>query len=115
MNRGSKLLELIRAGLAQHSTRMTAQSLGNRSKYIGMSDIGAYLTCPRMAILNRLHPGNREESLSRLLTLNRGHWFEDGIAYILKDQKQSNSASLKSVSNIALLSLKLTSISYWSP
>ena len=73
MNRGSKLLELIRAGLAQHSARMTVQSLGNRSKYIGMSDIGAYLTCPRMAILNRLHPSKREESLSRLLTLNRGH------------------------------------------
>ena len=85
MNRGSKLLELIRAGLAQHSARMTAQSLGNRSKYIGMSDIGAYFTCPRMAILNRLNPRNREESLSRLLTLNRGHWFEDGIASILKE------------------------------
>lgn len=85
MNRGSKLLELIRAGLAQHSARMTVQSLGNRSEYIGMSDIGAYLTCPRIAILNRLHPSKREESLSRLLTLNRGHWFEDGIASILKE------------------------------
>ena len=84
-NRGEKLLKLIRAGLAQHSARMTDQSLGNRSKYIGMSDIGAYLTCPRMAILNRLHPSKREESLSKLLTLNRGHWFEDGIASLLKE------------------------------
>jgi len=84
-NRGEKLLELIRAGLAQHSARMTAQSLGDRSKYIGMSDIGVHLTCPRMAILNRLYPEQRDKSLSKLLTLNRGHWFEEGIASILKE------------------------------
>ena len=82
MTRGNKLLELIRAGLAQHSARTTIQSLGDRSTYIGMSDIGSYLTCQRMAILNRLHPEKKDKSLSKLLTLNRGHWFEDGIASI---------------------------------
>ena len=84
-NRGEKLLELIRTGLAQYSARTAVEGLGDRSKYIGMSDIGAYLTCPRMTILNRLHPEQKDKSLSKLLTLNRGHWFEEGIASILKE------------------------------
>ena len=84
-NRGEKLLELIRSGLAQHSARTTAQTLGDRSKYIGMSDIGSYLTCQRMAVLNRLHPEKKDKSLSKLITLNRGHWFEDGIADVLEE------------------------------
>ena len=84
-NRGEKLLELIRTGLAQYSARTAVEGLGDRSKYIGMSDIGAYLTCPRMTILNRLHPEQKDKSLSKLLTLTRGHWFEDGIASILKE------------------------------
>ena len=86
-DRGDKLLELIRKGLAQRTARTSAQTLGDRSKYIGMSDIGAYLTCPRKAILCRLHPELTDADLSKLLTLNRGHWFEDGIASILKELK----------------------------
>ena len=85
--RGNKLLELIRHGLAQCTARTSALTLGDRSKYIGMSDIGAYLTCPRKAILNRLHPEQKDTSLPKLLTLNRGHWFEDGIATVLKELK----------------------------
>ena len=84
-NREEKLLELIRAGLAQHSVRTTAQSLGDRSKYVGMSDIGSYLTCQRMAVLNRLHPDQKDKSLSKMLTLSRGHWFENGIASVLEE------------------------------
>ena len=85
MDRSNKLLELIRVGLAQRTARTSALTLGDRSKYIGMSDIGAYLTCPRKAILNRLYPEQKDADLSKLLTLNRGHWFEDGIASILKE------------------------------
>ena len=84
-NRGEKLLELIRAGLAQHSARTTAQSLGDRSQYVGMSDIGSYLTCQRMAVLYRLHPDQKDKSLSKMLTLSRGHWFENGIASVLEE------------------------------
>lgn len=84
-NRGEKLLELIRHGLAQKNARTSEQVLGDRSKYVGMSDVGSYLTCQRMAVLNRLHPEKKDKSLSKLLTLNRGHWFEDGIASILKE------------------------------
>lgn len=84
-NRGEKLLEIIRSGLAQHSARTAEQTLGDRSQYVGMSDIGSYLTCQRMAVLNRLHPEKKDKTLTKLLTLNRGHWFEDGIASILKE------------------------------
>ena len=83
--RGNNLLELIRKGLAQRTARTSALTLGDRSQYIGMSDVGSYLTCPRKTILNRLYPEQQDSSLSKLLTLNRGHWFEDGIASILKE------------------------------
>ena len=58
-NRGEKLLELIRLGLAQKSARTSEQVLGDRSKYVGMSDVGSYLTCQRMAVLNRLHSNKK--------------------------------------------------------
>lgn len=86
-NRGEKLLELIRVGLAQKNARTTELCLGDRSKYIGMSDIGAYLTCQLMAVMNRLHPDQQDKSLSKMLTLGRGHWFENGIATVLEELK----------------------------
>ena len=49
-----------------------------------MSDLGSYMTCPRMAIMNKLHPQNSTYNLKHLLTMQRGHWFEDGIADALK-------------------------------
>ena len=49
-----------------------------------MSDIGSYMTCPRMAVLNKLHSQNNVHDLKKLLTMQRGHWFEDGIADALK-------------------------------
>jgi len=79
------LLELFRQGLAQSTARTSAQTLGDRSQYIGMSDIGAYLTCPRMAVMNKLYGSQKNTSLSKLLTLNRGHWFEDGIASVIRE------------------------------
>ncbi|WP_298069257.1 hypothetical protein [uncultured Mailhella sp.] len=79
-SRGSKLLDIVRRGLSRHSTLTTAALLGNRLDYVGMSDIGAYLTCPRMAILNKIHAEKGTDDLARLITLQRGHWFEEGIA-----------------------------------
>lgn len=45
-NQGDKLLELIKKGFAQRTARTRALTLGDRSRHIGMSDIGAYLTYP---------------------------------------------------------------------
>jgi len=37
-----------------------------------------------MAVMNKLHPQNSAYDLKHLLTMQRGHWFEDGIADVLK-------------------------------
>ena len=42
------------------------------------------MACPRMAVLNKLHSLNTTYALKPLLTMQRGHWFEDGIADALK-------------------------------
>ena len=78
--RSQKLLEIIAKGLEQQTRKNTQTQLGDRLEYIGMSDIGSYMTCPRMAILNKMKPQNSTGNLQKLLTLQRGHWFEDGIA-----------------------------------
>ena len=77
-DRGSKLLELIRHGLAQRTAHTSALTLGDRSKYIGMSDIGAYLTCPRKAILNRLYPEQKEADLNTVELYVKP---EEGLCY----------------------------------
>ena len=82
--RSQKLLEIITHGLARYATRNTQTQLGNREEYIGMSDLGSYMACPRMAIMNKLHPQNSTYKVKLLLTMQRGHWFEDGIADALK-------------------------------
>jgi len=82
--RSQKLLEIITYGLALYANRNTPTQLGNREEYVGMSDLGSYMVCPRMAVLNKLHPQNNVYSLKPLLTMQRGHWFEDGIADALK-------------------------------
>lgn len=52
--------------------------LGDRSAYLGMSDLARYGDCPRAAVAGKL--GAQDTTLEHLLTLQRGHWFEDGIA-----------------------------------
>ena len=83
-NRSQKLLEIITQGLSLCTTRNTQTQLGNRDEYVGMSDIGSYMTCPRMAVLNKLYYQNNAHDLRKLLIMQRGHWFENGIADALK-------------------------------
>ncbi len=82
IQRKDRLLECIRSGLELHTAHTSSSILGDRSKYVGMSDIGSYMTCPRMAVLHKFQPQN-SDNLQKLLTLQRGHWFEDGIAKAL--------------------------------
>ena len=87
--RSQKLLEIITQGLSLCTTRNTQTQLGNRDEYVGMSDIGSYMICPRMTVLNKLYSQNNVHDLKHLLTLQRGHWFEDGIADALNTLKLS--------------------------
>lgn len=41
-NRGKALLELFRQGLAHYGQRQTQAMLGDRTAYVGMSDISRY-------------------------------------------------------------------------
>ena len=71
--RGQKLLEIITYGLASYANRNTQTQLGNREEYVGMSDIGSYMTCPRMAVLNRKPDADRSEVLCSSRKTERHH------------------------------------------
>ena len=81
--RGVRLLEIIRQGLFLQTKQLSTQALGDRSQYIGMSDIAAYLNCQRAAALTKVSAPDHSPDLSSLLTRARGHWFENGIADVL--------------------------------
>lgn len=76
-SRQKALLEMLQRGLLLSSEQQTKAMLGDRSAYLGMSDIGRYADCPRAAVANKLMP--KKPSLERLLALQRGHWFEKGV------------------------------------
>ena len=76
------LLEILRCGLERHAERQTAIRLGDRSRYVGLSDIAKMLDCPRAALAAKLclpEYKNAGEALKRQLLLQRGHWFETGV------------------------------------
>ncbi|OXS29873.1 MAG: hypothetical protein BCS36_03160 [Desulfovibrio sp. MES5] len=80
-DRTEGLRSLIRQGLQAVSQQSTAAHLGDRSTYVGMSDIGQHWECPRAALARKVMP--TPNSLERLLTLQRGHWFESGVGQAL--------------------------------
>lgn len=76
--RGKALLDIFRQGLDLVSQRQTARTLGHREAYLGMSELARFTECPRAAVAAKLYPA--PANLPRLLTLQRGHWFEQGVA-----------------------------------
>ena len=80
-NRTEGLRALIRQGLQAVSQKSTTAHLGDRSTYVGMSDIGQHWECPRAVLARKVMP--TPNSLERLLTLQRGHWFESGVGQAL--------------------------------
>ena len=80
-NRTEGLRALIRQGLQAVAHKDTLAHLGDRSSYIGMSDIGQHWECPRAALARKVL--STTNSLERLLTLQRGHWFESGVGQAL--------------------------------
>ena len=88
-------MALLAKGLVESSAKRTASSLGDRSQYVGMSDIGRALECTRAAVGKKLFgnradlEGNQHELASMLgtqLRLQRGHWFEAGVAQVFRTQ-----------------------------
>lgn len=66
-------------GLKKAAHERTIASLGNRASYVGASDIVAAQDCLRKVVLKKLQPA-AEESEQSLLTKERGHWIENGLA-----------------------------------
>lgn len=80
-DRASHLLGLLKIGLQIYADRESKIMLGNRKKYVGLSDVGKYAECPRLAVLQKLKP--TEKDFGEMLILQRGHWFEEGIGKAL--------------------------------
>ncbi len=95
-SRSSALLGLLARGLQLHSQNSTRTQLGDRSGYVGMSDIGRAVECLRAAVADKLAPATSlaldapmdearmRRLLKRRLMLERGHWQEAGIASALR-------------------------------
>lgn len=76
------LLKILRCGLERSAEQRTAIQLGDRSRYVGLSDIAKMLDCPRAALAGKLYtPEYRspDEALKHQLLLQRGHWVETGV------------------------------------
>ena len=84
-DKATNLLALIASGLHTYAEQSTALTLGDRSQYIGLSDIGRALECPRAALCNKVL-SRPQPGLRKLLTLQRGHWLEHGIGQALAAQ-----------------------------
>lgn len=80
-DRSKALLDIFRQGLCHFDQVQSSAMLGDRHSYIGMSDIGRYLDCPRHAIASKLML--KRENLNEQFILQRGHWFENGVGVIL--------------------------------
>lgn len=81
LHRNEALLGVIRQGLEYCNVQNTNTFLGDRSSYVGVSDIAKYLQCPRAAILGKTN--DTVLSLGQLLMFQRGHWFEAGLGEAL--------------------------------
>ena len=95
------LLAQIARGLLRHGDQQTTRHLGDRSTYIGLSDVGRAVTCFRAAVASKLGAGRKlddkighwlqagnhqsiRDTLARQMILQRGHWLEAGIEAALR-------------------------------
>ena len=69
---------LVKA-IAEQNQRRSAKSLGNRSLYIGASDIAGSFGCERRVVFNKLYPEIDRADAKSVISLERGHWVEEGI------------------------------------
>lgn len=100
--RSVALLAQVARGLLRHGADRTARQLGDRTAYVGLSDVGRALTCMRAAVASKLGLShvpsgddigrwlrdgeNRQitDALGRQLILHRGHWLETGLDHALR-------------------------------
>lgn len=101
-HKADTLLAQLAKGLLRHSANETTIQLGDRSQYVGMSDVGKGVECMRAAVAGKLGLGQHVteysvmewyqqdkvdqiyNTLKKQLVLQRGHWLESGIANALQ-------------------------------
>ena len=99
------LMTQVARGLLKHGESRTTAELGDRSLYVGLSDIGKGAECLRSAVAGKvfgsMHPAADKmldwyrdgefdkvmEALRKQLILQRGHWFEVGIEQVFEANK----------------------------
>lgn len=81
--RAMGLLAHLARGLVRHGELKTKADLGDRSAYVGLSDVGRAITCLRAAVAGKLKTPMPDrpilDALRRQLVLQRGHWLEAGL------------------------------------
>jgi hypothetical protein len=89
MNNPGEILSTLEKGLRASQLSQTELTLGDRSGYLGMSDLAMALTCQRKVIANKLQNEPFLFNLNELITLERGHWLKHGIEKALKATGQN--------------------------
>ena len=69
---------MFRLGLLHSQRQEEKLTLGDRSMYLGLSELAKYQECPRSAIAAK--QAGASENINQLITFGRGHWFEQGVA-----------------------------------
>lgn len=82
------IIKNLETALIKNGAEMTATNLGDRTKYIGMSDIAKGAECLRSAVARKLGIKSKNNCLNKQLILQRGHWFEAGLVEALKSNNQ---------------------------
>jgi len=88
MKTQDEILSLLAQGLEADRLQQGQTSLGDRKRYLGMSDLSRAITCPRAVIAAKLNPDGPGRPLETLLRLSRGHWLEYGVEAALSAIKQ---------------------------
>lgn len=87
------LLRFLATGILKYANETTMQELGDRSQYIGLSDIGKGMECLRSAVAEKagviqpiqykdvsaLSSDQLRSVVEKQIVLQRGHWQEYGI------------------------------------
>ena len=82
------IIEILTKALVAHGKKHTSQSLGDRTTYVGLSDIARASDCLRAVVADKVCPKLGSPSLNQMLTLERGHWFEHGVARAFANHDQ---------------------------
>lgn len=100
------MLAMLTKGLLTQAWNRTELMLGDRNEYLGMSDLGTAIECPRSCVAKKVSaygltpddwgnlnaasdPDAIVELLEKNLPLNWGHWVEEGLVTAFSAQTKN--------------------------